>query len=68
MCVDSRVPVKGIDKWYHPIECNYNPYLSKWEDEDEYLNLNHSGVTISASGCLIDEEKLSQKFNSIWSA
>jgi len=68
MCVDSRVPVKGIDKWYHPIECAYNPYLSKWDDEVDYLDLNHCGVTISASGCFIDKEQLSQKFNSIWSA
>ena len=68
MCVDSRVPVKGDENWYHEVECSYNPYLSKWNDEADYLNLIDSGVTVSASGCSIDKKKLSQKFKSIWSA
>ncbi|MGN8058760.1 hypothetical protein ACTJKN_20910 [Pedobacter sp. 22163] len=67
MCVDSRVPVKGDEKWYHQAECAYNPYLSKWDDEENYINLKDSGVAISATGCVIDQQKLSNHFNIAWS-
>ncbi|WP_426326797.1 hypothetical protein [Pedobacter sp. R-06] len=67
MCVDSRVPVKGDEKWYHQAECAYNPYLSKWDYEENYINLKDSGVAISARGCDIDQQKLSNHFNMAWS-
>ena len=66
MCVDSRVPSKGKKHWFHQFECVYNPYLSKWSNEEGYLNLEESGVYISASGCTIDQEKLSENFDKIW--
>ena len=66
MCVDSRVPSKGKNHWFHQSECVYNPYLSKWSNEEGYLNLEESGVYISASGCKIDKEKLSKNFDKIW--
>ncbi|MBB4109633.1 hypothetical protein [Pedobacter zeae] len=66
MCVDSRVPVKGDEKWYHQTECAYNPYLSKWDDEENYINLKDCGVTISSTGCTIDQQKLSYHFNKTW--
>jgi len=67
MCVDSRVPVKGGEKWYHQAECAYNPYLSKWDYEEDYIDLENSGVAISAAGCAIDQQKLSYHFNKAWS-
>ncbi|WP_231460240.1 MULTISPECIES: hypothetical protein [unclassified Pedobacter] len=66
MCVDSRVPSKGAEHWFHHSECTYNPYISKWNNEEGYLNLKDSGVTISESGCTINEEKLSENFDRIW--
>lgn len=66
MCVDSRVPSKGKKHWFHQFECVYNPYLSKWSNEEGYLNLEESGVHISASGCSINKEKLSKNFDKIW--
>lgn len=67
MCVDSRVPLKGVEKWYHDIECRYNPYLSKWDDETGYRTLSDVGVAISASGIAIDQEKLTLEFEKAWS-
>lgn len=66
MCVDSRVPSKGKNHWFHSSECIYNPYISKWNNEEGYLNLEESGVHISASGCSINKEKLSKNFDKIW--
>lgn len=68
MCVDNRVPIKGSHQWYHSTECNYNPYLSKWNNEKGYLSLIACGVFLSAAGCSIEEKKLNEKFNSAWSA
>ncbi|PST82661.1 hypothetical protein C7T94_08345 [Pedobacter yulinensis] len=67
MCTDPRVPVKGDAHWYHPTECQYNPYLSLWQHDDGYLDLQASGVTVSATGCTIDKALLDMKFNQIWS-
>ncbi len=32
LCVDNRMPYQRSGReWYHKIECNYNPYISKWQ-------------------------------------
>jgi hypothetical protein len=67
MCIDSRVPAKGAGKWYHEVECSYNPYLSKWKHEDGYINLEESGVAVTESGIAIEKKKLTKKFKKVWS-
>ncbi|SDD68696.1 hypothetical protein [Pedobacter soli] len=67
MCTDVRVPEKEAEQWFHQVECVYNPYISKWNNEEGYLTLKESGVTVSASGCTINKNKLSKTFNKIWS-
>lgn len=67
MCTDTRVPQKAAEQWFHHFECVYNPYISKWNNEEGYLNLKESGVNVSASGCKINKDKLSKNFNKIWS-
>lgn len=67
MCTDIRVPEKGTEYWFHHFECAYNPYISRWNYEEDYLNLKESGITVSASGCTINKDKLSETFNKIWS-
>lgn len=66
MCTDVRIPEKGAAYWFHRLECVYNPYISKWNNEEGYLTLKQSGITVSASGCIIDKNKLSETFNKIW--
>lgn len=66
MCTDARIPEKGTAYWLHLVECVYNPYISKWNNEEGYLTLEESGITVSASGCIIDKDKLSETFNKIW--
>ncbi|SER81478.1 hypothetical protein [Pedobacter rhizosphaerae] len=67
MCTDTRVPEKEAEHWFHHAECVYNPYISKWNNEEGYLNLKASGITVSASGCTINKDQLSETFNKIWS-
>jgi SPASM domain peptide maturase of grasp-with-spasm system len=69
MCVDPRVPKQNTKgQWYHNKECNYNPYLSKWKNEDGYRTLMESGVDISKTGELsIDKEVLKNTFEDAWS-
>ena len=45
VCIDFRIPKKRKkSKWYHQIECNYNPYIAKWKGEDGYKTLKEIGV------------------------
>lgn len=44
-------------------ECNYNPYIAKWQGEDGYLSLKDSGIQISKDGTAINN-KLLNKINS----
>ncbi|MCX2493437.1 hypothetical protein OQX63_08150 [Pedobacter sp. PF22-3] len=68
MCTDVRVPEKEAKYWFHRSECAYNPYISKWNNEEGYLTLKESGINVSASGSIIDRDKLSETFNKIWTA
>lgn len=69
MCVDPRVPKQNNNgQWYHTQECNYNPYISKWKNEDGYKTLSESGVSISDSGELsVDKQTLKKTFETAWS-
>jgi hypothetical protein len=65
MCVDNRVPIeRKSNEWYNSLECNYNPYIGKWEGEEGYLSLADCGVISNEKGFIIDHEKV-QKINSL---
>ncbi len=69
MCVDSRMPyIANTEKWYHTVECTYNPYISKWKLETDYKPLLEVGVALHpTSGKLtIDYEILEQYNNFLW--
>ncbi len=65
MCVDNRVPIeRKSNEWYNSLECNYNPYIGKWEGEEGYLSLADCGVISNEKGFIIDHEKV-RKINSV---
>jgi SPASM domain peptide maturase of grasp-with-spasm system len=67
MCVDSRVPIKRPDKsWYHLNECNYNPFIAKWEGEENYRDLEECGVNISKQKIEINSNKLRKILSSLY--
>jgi hypothetical protein len=40
VCVDDRIPEQSINGyWKYDSECNYNPYIAKWKDEDGYISV-----------------------------
>jgi len=67
MCVDNRLPYeRNQNEWYHKIECNYNPYISKWKDEEGYRTLAECGVISNEEGFLIDHEKIAEINKELW--
>jgi SPASM domain peptide maturase of grasp-with-spasm system len=68
MCIDPRIPVKhlGNEWWYHDSECNYNPFIAKWSDENGYCSLADSGVTVTSEAITIDYTLLNRTINNIY--
>jgi|AntAceMinimDraft_17_1070374.scaffolds.fasta_scaffold00282_12 SPASM domain peptide maturase of grasp-with-spasm system len=67
MCVDSRLPYQRKNgSWHHKQECNYNPYISKWQGEEGYKTLKECGVVCNEKGYTIDEKKIAKINEEIW--
>lgn len=68
MCVDSRIPVKHLkeNRWYHTDECNYNPFIAKWEHEKDYKPLIESGVYVKRDKMEIDYNRLSEVIEGLY--
>ncbi len=67
MCVDARLPVQRADgSWYFSAECEYNPYICKWEDEEDFRNLEDSGVQCNQNGLQADTTRLRDVRQEIW--
>ena len=67
MCVDNRVPEKRNEKsWYFESECNYNPYIAKWQDEAGYKTLAECGIKSNAEGFKINRKKLNAINKELW--
>ena len=57
MCVDNRIPLcRGNNEWYHEIECNYNPYIGKWQNENGYKTLVECGIRSGVDGFVKENE------------
>ena len=66
-CIDNRIPQKtAANKWYHKDECAYNPYISKWQHEEDYLPVAQCGISATAEGVRIDLEKLDKINEELW--
>lgn len=67
MCVDNRIPLQRNEKeWYFENECNYNPYIVKWEGEEGYMTLTECGIQSNKSGFEINSQKLSAINKKLW--
>ena len=66
MCIDDRIPYeRSQNEWFHKIECNYNPYIGKWESEEGYQTLAQCGVISNENGFKINHKKIA-KINAIF--
>jgi hypothetical protein len=67
MCVNPIKLKKTGENWIYDIECNYNPYISKWSEEDDYLSLKSVGVNINSLGKIeINHEMIEEINKTIW--
>ncbi len=67
MCVDNKIPYQRTEnEWYHKTECNYNPYIAKWEGEDGYKTLAECGVISHENGFSIDHDKIAEINKVLW--
>lgn len=67
VCLDSREPLQRPDShWYHTVECNYNPYICKWKDEEGYRTLAECGVVSNAEGFSIDHDRIAAINAELW--
>jgi SPASM domain peptide maturase of grasp-with-spasm system len=67
MCVDNKIPYqRSENEWYHKKECNYNPYIAKWEGEEGYKTLAECGVISDENGFSIDHEKIASINKDLW--
>lgn len=68
LCSDNRIPkLNEHNNWYYENECEYNPYISKWIDEEEYMKLEDSGVISCSTKVVIDKQKLDSINYELWS-
>ncbi len=67
MCVDNRLPYeRDKNQWYHKQECNYNPYIAKWKNEEGYRTLEECGVISNEKGFSIDHDKIAAINEELW--
>ena len=67
MCVDNRIPMKRNDKsFYFEKECSYNPYISLWDTNENFLSLKQIEVKSNKDGFNFDIEKITKINENIW--
>ncbi len=67
MCNDSRTPMQNKNnELFYINECNYNPYIAKWEGEEGYKTLAECGVISDENGFSIDHEKIAEINKELW--
>jgi radical SAM protein with 4Fe4S-binding SPASM domain len=67
MCVDKRLPIlSNYGDWYHKKECDYNPYIGKWKNEEGYRKLSESGVISDENSFSIDHNRIASINEELW--
>ena len=67
MCVDNRIPIKRNDAdYFMETECNYNPYIAKWQGEKGYNILKECGITSNKDGFSLNRKKLIAINKELW--
>jgi hypothetical protein len=68
MCVDNRIPIMQYANgdWQCKGNCNYNPYVAKWADEDGYVPVEECGTYSKETGFVPDKKKITALNKQIW--
>lgn len=64
MCIDNRIPVAttNVEELRYMEECSYNPFISKWSDEEGYISFAKLGDYLK-TGEFIPNHNLIKKLN-----
>lgn len=65
-CLDCRAYHSNERSNYHPLKCNYNPYIAKWKGEEGYRTLAECGVKSDETGFSIDHERIAKINKELW--
>jgi SPASM domain peptide maturase of grasp-with-spasm system len=66
ICTDCRAfTTAGIENG-KPSKCTYNPFISLWADEENYLPEEACGISFQGNQVLVNEEQLNQINAGIW--
>ena len=67
MCVDYSIPVKRQEnQWFKLDKCEYNPYIAKWKDDDEFQSLADCGVVSNEKIFSIDHARVKAINTELW--
>ena len=67
MCIDSRIPIKrNENKYFFKEECNYNPYINKWQGTDGYIPVEVCGKYCEEIGFIPNKDKITILNKQIW--
>lgn len=67
MCIDSRIPKKRKNgSYYYQNECSYNPYISKWSNDKDFLSIRECGIVNNSKIFLKDAKKIHQINKNLW--
>lgn len=66
ICNDCRAFTMDDLENGKPSKCKYNPFISLWADEENYLPEEACGISFHGNEIRIDEEKLNQINERIW--
>jgi len=64
ICSDCRAFLKDPDNIYsQPAKCTYNPYIAKWEGEEDYIPVEEIGTYNKKGKFIIKEEYINSLIN-----
>lgn len=67
MCIDCRCFIKDSENIYsQPSKCTYNPYITKWEGEKDYISVENCGRYTKETGFIPNRRKISKINKKIW--
>jgi SPASM domain peptide maturase of grasp-with-spasm system len=67
ICTDCRAFIKDPKNILsQPAKCGYNPYIAKWNGQENYVPIEECGSYSKETGFVPDEEKIAKLNAEIW--
>jgi len=66
-CVDDRRPrARKNGTFFFEEECRFNPYISKWSNESGHVSIIETGVNVTETETLINDERVVEINMQVW--